>query len=224
MEAGDQHRAGHRVGVERATFVAAERLATVEQLGVDVQHAQVVQQAGARSHGHVVDRCAALADQVRAQQRHQDAVLEDRRPRLARQRQVERDRPWHRDRLDRLQQHAAHAPGRAHQREERPARQRRLAGVAQRLAVDERLGLDAFVEWRRELMRDQPVVQARIDRDAALEQLDAMAVVDRARRGDRPAFAELTDRLQEGRAVGMVDRRIGSIGAGDGHRRARALA
>ena len=47
--------------------------------------------------------------------------------------------------------------------------------------VDAGAGVDAFVERQRQAVRDEPVVQALVDRHAALEQLDALGVVDRLR-------------------------------------------
>ena len=105
-----------------------------------------------------MDRRAALPLQVRAQNCHQDRMLELLWPRIARQGQLEGHRLWQRDAVDRLQQHAAHAPGRCHQRKEGPARERRFESFAQRGAVDRGLGGHALVQRRRQTVRDQPVV------------------------------------------------------------------
>jgi hypothetical protein len=47
-------------------------------------------------------------------------------------------------------------------------------------------------------MRDQPLVEALVDRGTALEQLDALGIEDRLRGHDLTGPAEFGHRLQEG--------------------------
>ena len=148
-------------------------------------------------------RAAVGGDEMRREQGHQDAVIEERRTGLARQRQMERDRLGQAQRRER----GEHAPcrariGRSDAGEERPARDRGARRLAENGAVDARAGVDALVERQGEAVREQPVVQAPVDRHAALEQLDALGVVDRLRGLDRPLRAELDHRLdQRGRCL-----------------------
>ena len=83
-------------------------------------------------------------------------------------------------------------------REERPARGRRACRRLERGGVDARPRVDALVERQREAVRDEPVVQALVDRHAALEQLDALRVVDRLRGLHLAPGAEVGDRVHEG--------------------------
>ena len=126
-------------------------------------------------------------------------MVEQRRPRLARQRQVERDR---------LGQADAPRPRRAATCPPRPSGATRAkngqrtiaarAAASSDAAVDAGPGVDALVERQREAVRDEPVVQALVDRHAAFEQLDALGVVDRLRGLDLAPGAEVGDRLHEG--------------------------
>ncbi len=183
--------------VDRLQLVAAQPLLGIEQVGTDVQHAEVVQQAGRRRGADLRPRAASRAHQVSREQGHQDAVIEQRRPGLARQRQVQRDRLGQARLHERIQHFLADRARRAGAGEERPALDRRARRFAQDARVDARARVDALVEGQGEAMREETVVQALVDRHAAFEQLDAVAVVDRLRGPDRPLRAELDDRLDE---------------------------
>ena len=197
--------------------VAGQTLVGVEQAGIDVQHAHVVKQAGGGRGRDVVQRRAALARQMGAKQRHQDAVREERRPGVVGEHQVQADRLGQRHRGERGENDLAGSPGRRHAGEERPALDRRQRRLAQQFRIDGRFGLDAFVERARQAMRDQPLVEALVDRGAALEQLDALGIEDRLRGHDLAGPAELGHRLQEGGRFFAV-----GVGGGRGAHRSRS--
>ena len=198
-KAVDEQRRRQRMDVDRPQLVAAQAVVGIEQVGLDVQHAQVVHQAGRGRLAHVGARAAALAHQMRAKQGHQDAVVEQRRPRLARERHVQRDRLGQAHRRDRIEQQLAGRAVGDDAREERPAGDRRARRRLEAGGVYTRPRIDALVERCREPVRDELVVQALVDRHAAFEQLDALGVVDRLRGPDRARRAELRDRLHERR-------------------------
>ena len=132
-------------------------------------------------------------------------MIEERRPGLAREREVERHRLGQLRRRDGVEERlAARAFGRD-AGEERPAHDRRARRRLERGRVDAGAGVDAFVERRRQPVRDELFVEALADRDAAFEQLDSLLVVDRLRGRDRALGAQVGDRLHEGEASLPVD-------------------
>ena len=94
-----------------------------------------------------------------------------RRPRLARQRQVQRDRLGEADRGDGVDQGLAGGAFGHDAREERPARDAAARRRLERCRLDAGARVDALVERQREAVRDEAGrVQALVDRHAALEQ------------------------------------------------------
>ena len=135
-----------------------------------------------------------------AEQRHQDAVVEQRRSRLARQRQVQRDRLGQADRGDRVEQRLARARLRA-RRARRTASARSPRAPPPRATPPSTPGPGSMhsssgSERRCETSRSYRLWSIV---HAAFEQLDALRVVDRLRGLDRALGAELGDRLHEGR-------------------------
>ena len=145
-EAIDEHRRRQRMNVYRAQLVAAQPLFGVEQARSDVQHAEVVQQSGGGGLANVDLGAAAFANQVGAQQGHQDAVVEQRRSRLACERQVQGDGTGEPDRCDRVEQRLARGALGSDAREERPANGRRACRRLERSSLDAGARVDALVE------------------------------------------------------------------------------
>ncbi len=208
MEAPEQDRGSQRMGVQRLALVADQRIARGQQIRLDVQHAQVVQQAGGRRHGDIVARRPVLPDQMRTQQRHPYRMLEQPRTFLTDQRQLERDRARQRNRTDGLENPIADRRRGPDLPEERRGLHRILGGRTHALAVDTWLDLHAFVQRRRQPMLDQPFVERAIEGRAVFDQLDAPFVENGSRCHHRTAIGKVAHRLEQGGAFGSGGSRV----------------